>query len=51
MTIEEYLNQRIDQINNAWNTSRFIEGKKEAFKEILAKLPTFDHEEREGEQE
>lgn len=50
MTLREYLNQRINQIDEAWNTTRFLEGKKEAFKEILGKLPTFDHEEG-GEEE
>lgn len=51
MTLKEYLNQRINQIDEAWNTTRFLEGKKEAFKEILGKLPTFDYEEeRKGEE-
>ena len=50
MTLKEYLNQRINQIDEAWNTTRFLEGKKEAFKEILGKLPTFDYEEKEGEE-
>lgn len=44
MTLREYLNQRINQIDEAWNTTRFLEGKKEAFKEILGKLETFEEE-------
>lgn len=44
MTLKDYLNQRINQIDEAWNTTRFLEGKKEAFKEILGKLETFEKE-------
>lgn len=38
MSIEEYLRQKIRNIEDGLNTSRYVEGKRDAFKEVLELL-------------
>lgn len=44
MTIEEYLNKRIEDLEEGQCNSSLVQGKILAFKEILSKLPEMEHE-------
>ena len=44
MTIEEYLRKRIEDLEEGPCNSSLVQGKVLAYREILSKLPEFDHE-------
>lgn len=44
MTIEEYLNKRIEDLQDGPCNSSLVQGKILAFEEILSKLPEMEHE-------
>ena len=48
MTIEEYLNKRIEDLEEGPCNSSLVQGKILAYREILEKLPEFDHEVKEA---
>ena len=44
MTIEEYLNKRIEDLEEGPCNSSVVQGKILAYREIISKLPEFDHD-------
>ena len=44
MTIEEYLNNRIDDLEEGPCNSSLVQGKVLAYREILSKLPELEHD-------
>ena len=44
MTIEEYLNKRIEDLEEGPCNSSLVQGKILAYREILSKLPEMEHE-------
>ena len=44
MTIEEYLRKRIEDLEEGPCNSSLVQGKVLAYREILSKLPSFEHE-------
>ena len=44
MTLEEYLNNRIDDLEEGPCNSSLVQGKVLAYREILSKLPELEHD-------
>ena len=44
MTIEEYLNKRIEELQEGPCNSSLVQGKILAYREILSKLPEMEHD-------
>ena len=44
MTIEEWLDKRIEDLEEGPCNSSLVQGKILAYREILEKLPSFDHD-------
>ena len=44
MTIEEYLNKRIEDLEEGPCNSSLVQGKILAYREILSKLPELEHD-------
>ena len=44
MTIEEYLNKRIEDLEGGPCNSSLVQGKILAYRDILSKLPELEHE-------